>query len=260
MNQNNQTKSDVSYNIETSTENEIEKQHQTVKINMYSLLFSFKGRINRSTYWVSGIVPLFLFFAIINILIVLLGENTFISVISFIFLLFGEWIFLALSSKRLHDLNKSSWWLLVFPAFPLVFLVSEILLYLPGWLKVLSVFPIYVFLAYVIWNFSKLLFFKGDFGENRFGDSTTSGKPLKLSLSPNMLIICTSLIPVSYLIGMIIIHPWYVESNYAIIFQDHDVPHVIATALDPFGFYPLLKYFSFLCLIPILVLNNKSKI
>lgn len=97
------------------------------------ILFSFEGRIGRGTYWLATLA-----------LIVAVGVLTFapfllsneaaavllLALSQFIWLS-SLWPILAVGAKRLHDRNKSGWWLLVFWLLPFALVVvgSGIVLY-----------------------------------------------------------------------------------------------------------------------------------
>jgi uncharacterized membrane protein YhaH (DUF805 family) len=101
------------------------------------LLFSLEGRISRSTYWKFSISLI-----IIAIVIGLIdGATGAHYTIVTIFSLISFWPSLAVSLKRLHDRNKSAWWLF------------------------LALIPI----VGIIWVFIELGCLKGTAGENRFG-------------------------------------------------------------------------------------------
>jgi len=91
--------------------------------DLFRLLFGFQGRLNRAKYWaamaLAGVAELFLAgvvwanaqgvnpaFPIVEIVIVVL--------------LPGLLSFVAISVRRLHDRNKSGWWLLLFYVLPAV--------------------------------------------------------------------------------------------------------------------------------------------
>ncbi len=97
-------------------------------------LFSFDGRIGRSTYWLS-IVPLFIavhLIAVAPILMVelIVGTESDEMPYSFLIAFFaaqliwfaGLWPMLAVGSKRLHDRNRRGWWLVVWWLLPFVLL------------------------------------------------------------------------------------------------------------------------------------------
>lgn len=91
-------------------------------MNIFQLLFSFKGRINTKTYWLS-IVPLII---VINLIQYSVGKNIaggmnyatgeYIVGNTYYYLgqilLFG-YPMIAIYAKRFHDRNKSGWWQLI---------------------------------------------------------------------------------------------------------------------------------------------------
>lgn len=81
------------------------------------LLFTFEGRINRAKYWIAAIVYT-------SMMIAVAGFG-FFSGFSMLFLVLTAIIFIAMivsgiaiGIKRLHDRDKSAWWLLVFYLVP----------------------------------------------------------------------------------------------------------------------------------------------
>ena len=87
--------------------------------------------------------------------------SPFFSIILFVFMIARIILDLAVSVRRIHDLNKSSWWLLwLLLAFAGIATLSII----GGWLWLLVVLaPLWVIFA--VW----VGFFPGTKGENRFG-------------------------------------------------------------------------------------------
>jgi len=89
------------------------------------LLFSFQGRLNRKPYWTMVIATTVVFILVLLLALAALREYwlEFLPVtIAIILVLYIPliWIGLALSAKRLHDRDKSAWWLLVFYALPTI--------------------------------------------------------------------------------------------------------------------------------------------
>lgn len=101
-------------------------------------LFGFGGRINRAKIWLFILIAV-LFWVAISIVIGVFAAMTFpqgaqtnltpdqiISKLGGVFLICGIaylitlWAGLAVTTKRLHDRNKSAWWLLVFIVAPIV--------------------------------------------------------------------------------------------------------------------------------------------
>ena len=100
------------------------------------LLFSFKGRIPRSTYWLRYQLP----YVGIYILVIIVDAAIGIGILSVIFSLLALYPSIAVEVKRCHDRNRSGWFLLV--AFiPLVNL----------------------------WLLIKLAFLRGTVGANQYG-------------------------------------------------------------------------------------------
>lgn len=89
----------------------------------FSTAFSFKGRVNRSTYWTMswcvysicftyGLVISFLAAGLDAVL----GDkalHTILIIFTIPYAIFLLWSSLALAAKRLHDMNNSAWWLLL---------------------------------------------------------------------------------------------------------------------------------------------------
>jgi uncharacterized membrane protein YhaH (DUF805 family) len=85
------------------------------------MLFSFKGRIGRLTYWGVSFALLaveFVGFFILDTMDKAIsgsqsGSSDFIFLLLLIFTGFIFWSLLAISVKRWHDRDKSGWWMLV---------------------------------------------------------------------------------------------------------------------------------------------------
>ena len=90
-------------------------------MNLSTMLFSFAGRINRARYWLTGFaagvvgMPAVLGIAVgigrVYLVAIAIAVAVFLALI---------WINLALSIKRLHDRDKSAWWLLLFYGVPAI--------------------------------------------------------------------------------------------------------------------------------------------
>jgi uncharacterized membrane protein YhaH (DUF805 family) len=175
-------------------------------------LFSFDGRISRGRVWLSFFILLgWMLFIMWMMWIIMLGtvmlqarvqphghETINVSfgfdeiftllgrafhlslslreVISLVGNLFGMtvfmWICLATSIKRLHDRNRSGWWIV--PFFVLPSFSSNI----QGWLgESIFTFPIGLALFILcIWGFVELGFLRGSFSSNRFGPARTASR------------------------------------------------------------------------------------
>jgi uncharacterized membrane protein YhaH (DUF805 family) len=181
-------------------------------------LFSFNGRVNRAKQWalllvalVHGTIVLFLFSMMVGfaaVVAAMQGKTTFEAVFStpnvqlfgLIFCalyLLGLYIALAVSAKRLHDRNKSAWWLVVFYALPFVLQIPA-LLNLPAQFAHFSavmeavhahaqpplppVEPPFVVITrgiatlIFLWVFIELYCLRGTTGDNRFGPDPLAGR------------------------------------------------------------------------------------
>jgi uncharacterized membrane protein YhaH (DUF805 family) len=137
---------------------------------MGELLLSFSGRLNRQPYWVINLAMIATVFVIL-VLVAVLGGNAVLAEFSpfgaallhFIIGLFPAWINLATTVRRLHDRNKSAWWLLVFYLLPSVLQgISE----KTGELGiVLNIAGVTIW----IWAVFELGVLRGTVGPNRYG-------------------------------------------------------------------------------------------
>ena len=85
------------------------------------LLFGFSGRINRAKYWLSFLIYFIALFALYVLFSLFFSFPTdllgllLISAIPLVPIVISS---IAIGIKRLHDRNKSGWWLLVFYVLP----------------------------------------------------------------------------------------------------------------------------------------------
>jgi uncharacterized membrane protein YhaH (DUF805 family) len=91
-------------------------------MNLSTMLFSFTGRINRDRAWLAVLAV-----GVVGTLVVVLGIAFEIGraypatiAIGVAVVLALAWIDLAVSVKRLHDRDKSAWWLLLFYVVPAI--------------------------------------------------------------------------------------------------------------------------------------------
>jgi len=106
--------------------------------------FSFRGRISRDEYWTRAFPILFPYGIMVTIISYAESESSRFPTVSFILSLISLWPGLAVIIKRLHDRNRSGWFLLT--------------LFIP-----------FLNIAFGVWIIIEVLFLKGIEGENRFG-------------------------------------------------------------------------------------------
>jgi len=168
-------------------------------------LFGFEGRINRAKYWLAGLAILCFMFFMIALLFVPIGylfggtQNLDINLnLTNIFAVFDPqsyhawsrselgsifahaivmppvlWMFLATSVKRLHDRDRSGWWLLVF--FVLPGLCGQFSDRLPD--SYWALFVIWPIPACYLWGVVELYFLPGTRSTNRFGPNPLGKQP-----------------------------------------------------------------------------------
>lgn len=102
------------------------------------LYFSIEGRISRSTYWFTAIVPYLIFYLIA---ILIYSATRIDHILHVIFNLIFWLMITATTIKRLHDRDKSAWWFFLF----------------------------FIPIIGQIWALIELGFLGGTVGKNRFG-------------------------------------------------------------------------------------------
>lgn len=150
-----------------------------------TLLFGFTGRINRGKYWLAILIYGLVWFAFIAACIAWLGGLNTESLFSLaggalliwlgavILIVAGVWSSFATGIKRLHDRDKSGWWILLFWFGPSVLsggnsampdMRGGMLLSLAG-------------AVIAIWGFIELGCLRGTQGPNQYGPDPLGGPP-----------------------------------------------------------------------------------
>lgn len=81
------------------------------------LLFSFEGRVNRAKYWLVGLMNVAAILVVVVLALFLLPTTAAWIVIAVVALAMA-YIGVAIGVKRLHDREKSGWWLLLYYLVP----------------------------------------------------------------------------------------------------------------------------------------------
>jgi uncharacterized membrane protein YhaH (DUF805 family) len=134
-------------------------------------LFGFQGRINRAKYWLFVLISL-----IVGILLSALTyvfQTIGLGMIGIIIAVIVDIAFfvagIAVGIKRLHDRDKSGWWLLVFYLLPgILFGVGAGLAMTTGRGGISMILSLAAF-ALLIWAFVELACLRGTVGQNRYG-------------------------------------------------------------------------------------------
>ncbi|HET7806016.1 MAG TPA: DUF805 domain-containing protein [Pseudolabrys sp.] len=126
-----------------------------------ALLFGFQGRINRAKYWLATAIYTVIVAALIGAGFLFHFGGLFLAVfvIACVVLFISG---IAIGIKRLHDRDKSGWWLLVFYLVPGVF---------DGMDRVLGPNLLFnlVSIAISVWMIVELGFLRGTSGPNQYG-------------------------------------------------------------------------------------------
>jgi uncharacterized membrane protein YhaH (DUF805 family) len=138
-------------------------------MNWGHLFFNFSGRINRAKYWLATLV-----FSAIYIVLAIVGYltdnsaiyqaiNGMLNIVIFI-------SSLAVGVKRLHDRNKSGWYLVLFYIVPGILVTAGIAIstFMEDSIVLASILGLAAF-AIGVWAFVELGCLRGTFGANRYG-------------------------------------------------------------------------------------------
>jgi uncharacterized membrane protein YhaH (DUF805 family) len=128
-------------------------------MNLGVLLFSYQGRINRAKYWLAALVYLIATMVIVGCAFIIPLVGMVVAVAGYIAILASS---IMIGIKRLHDRDKSGWWLVVFIGGP-VLLGGFGLLVDDNWLVSL------LNAAITIWMIVELGCLRGTAGPNQYG-------------------------------------------------------------------------------------------
>ena len=140
--------------------------------------FSFQGRTNRQRYWLTALAVFLMY--LVGVLVAalffdipLVGGLMILAMVALTI-----WLGLALATRRLHDRNKSGWWLL--PMYvPVVLLVAAAQLAAQSNPEASIGFSA-LSLPFSIWILVELGFLKGTTGPNRFGEDPLQPAPVEV--------------------------------------------------------------------------------
>jgi uncharacterized membrane protein YhaH (DUF805 family) len=136
-------------------------------IDFQSLLCTFQGRINRAKYWIAAVIYVAAML-IAGLLSFVLGFGVLWFVVGGVIYIAVVISGIAVGIKRLHDRDKSGWWLLVFYVGPSVL----------GGLGTSTGFQVVFAIAsfaLALWAFVELGCLRGTAGANQYGpDSLAS--------------------------------------------------------------------------------------
>jgi uncharacterized membrane protein YhaH (DUF805 family) len=148
-------------------------------MGLRSFLFGFEGRINRAKYWLVALASLIVEMVILMQSLFVLADSlsnadpaAIATLLPILFYAIAyplyavvTWIYAATTIKRLHDRNRSGWWIIPFCGLPV--LLPEV----AGWLgqSYLALFLGIVAFVLSIWSVVETFWLRGTRGPNRFG-------------------------------------------------------------------------------------------
>lgn len=133
-----------------------------------SLFFKFNGRINRAKYWLAALV-----YCLINLVLYVLGAVTDSAAVQALNSMVGIVILItgvAIGIKRLHDRDKSGWYLLLFYVVPGILMTAAVGMYVT--MEDATLVSTVLGLATVaigVWAFVELGCLRGTVGPNHYG-------------------------------------------------------------------------------------------
>jgi uncharacterized membrane protein YhaH (DUF805 family) len=143
-------------------------------MNFGQLFFGFSGRINRGKYWLAILI-----FFIVSLVMATIGyfadEATAFQLLNLVISIGVLVASIAVGIKRLHDRDKSGWWLLMFYLLPsLLFGIGAVIFFYGIGAEaaggVIGGSIIYVLgFAVLIWAIVEMGCLRGTLGPNRFG-------------------------------------------------------------------------------------------
>ena len=136
-------------------------------MNLFNLLFGFRGRIGRAQFWLVVLIQVAFFFAVVGSLMVAFPASLDTvfdpTIVAYVPLVVSA---VAIGIKRLHDRNKSGWWLLLFWLVPN--LLGSVPMSAAGTVFGTLVVALASFVIF-IWGFVEIGGLKGTTGPNDYG-------------------------------------------------------------------------------------------
>jgi len=137
-------------------------------MDFINLFITFSGRINRAKFWIAVLV-----FTAINIvmagLVYATDGSTPAQIVNGLVSLAVFISGIGVGIKRLHDRNKSGWYLLLFYLAPSVLFTAGYILGMTEGGETIGGVLAFLSLAIMVWAFVELGCLRGTIGQNRFG-------------------------------------------------------------------------------------------
>ena len=141
-------------------------------MNRWQNHFSFRGRTARQRYWLTNLVLIAVWVVVSLVSRALVPLSSWLELIAVPVLAVLLWVYLANTTRRLHDRSKSAWWLIVFVGCPTLSSLLRGLMALNGASSADGPSNVLLLVSsgFSTWALVELGFLKGAGGSNEFGD------------------------------------------------------------------------------------------
>jgi uncharacterized membrane protein YhaH (DUF805 family) len=145
-------------------------------MNLLTMLFDYRGRINRAGIWLTALIWFVVFILAFGAGMAMgsMSAAYNLALVASIPIIVSS---LAVGIKRMHDRNKSAWWLLVFFGIPGVLWLLPVLIGYDENASIVGMVLQHVGLAILLWALVELGILRGTIGGNPYGPDPLAPKP-----------------------------------------------------------------------------------
>ena len=138
-------------------------------MNWGHLFFTFDGRANRARFWIAGLI-FAVIYAVMTIIDYVTDQSVVFQALNGMLIIVILIASIAVGVKRLHDSNKSGWYLLLFYLVPSVLVVIGVLIgaFVEDSTIIATVLGLLAF-AIAVWAFIEMGCLRGTIGINQYG-------------------------------------------------------------------------------------------
>ena len=133
------------------------------------LFFTFDGRANRARFWIAGLI-FAVIYAVMTIIDYVTDQSVVFQALNGMFIIVILIASIAVGVKRLHDRNKSGWYLLLFYFVPCTLAALSVLIgaFVDDSTIIATVLGLLAF-AIGVWAFIEMGCLRGTIGVNQYG-------------------------------------------------------------------------------------------
>jgi uncharacterized membrane protein YhaH (DUF805 family) len=134
-------------------------------MNFFNLLFSYEGRINRAKWWLAVLIYV-IASVVAGVLLIVPLLGIILAIVVYLAVVVSS---IMVGIKRLHDRNKSGWWLLLFIGGPIVLAGAQFAIDPDMEGSALGLLFGLASFAISVWAFVELGCLRGTVGPNQYG-------------------------------------------------------------------------------------------